>query len=351
MTPFRSILVATDFSVDGNNAVRRAALLAQQHDARLSMLHVVNPAGFKPLRDWFSRSIDIDLKTAQARATLRRFAAEIVGRHDVVANFEVLVGDAFEELLRASERVDLVVLGQRGKSPLKDLVIGKTADRLLRTCRTPVLVVKQAVEAPYRRVLVPVDFTPCSDAAVRAAAVLAPGVGIHVFHAISSTREAVLREADVPEAVIRESRAREEAGVSARMRRSVARLGLDSRRMSFVLGRGPAARSTLLQAQTLSADLIVAGKQGRSTVAGFLLGSVSSRLLAGSSCDMVIIPRPVCEPVPSRASAFVRPAGHGAAIDTASLARDAAALAGALTSAQVPAAATRARESSQRRHV
>ena len=31
MTPFTSILAATDFSIDGNNAVRRAALLAHEH--------------------------------------------------------------------------------------------------------------------------------------------------------------------------------------------------------------------------------------------------------------------------------------------------------------------------------
>jgi nucleotide-binding universal stress UspA family protein len=343
MTPIRSILVATDFSVDGNNAVRRAALLAQKHDARLSLLHVVNPAGNKPLREWFSRSIDIDLKSAQARATLRRLVAEIVGKYDVVANIEVRVGDVLEEMLRASEQADLVVLGKRGNHTIKSLVIGETADRLLRTCRSRVLIVKQSADGPYRRVLVPVDFTSASDAAVHAASALAPGAGIQVFHAISSTREAVLREADVPESVIRESRAREEAGVIARMRRSVAKLGLDSRRMSFALGRGPAARSALYKAQTLSADLIVAGKQGRSTIAAFLLGSVSSHLLAGSICDMLIIPRPVSKPLPNPALE-VHSSGHVAAIDTASLARGAAAWATAMTNAQVPAAPSHALE-------
>lgn len=342
MTPIRSILAATDFSVDGTNAVCRAALLAQRHGARLSLLHVVDPAGFGPLRGWFSRSTDIDLKTSQARSTLRQFAAEVIGRYDVMATFEVRVGDALEELLRASERADLVVLGQRGKNPLKDLVIGKTADRLLRTCRTPVLVVKQSVEGPYRRVLVPVDLTPCSDAAVRVAATLAPELGIRVFHAVDSTPDAMLRRADVPEAVIRRSKERQDAGISARIRRGVAKLGLDSRRMSFVLARGPAVRLTLLQAQELRADLIVAGRQGHSTMARFLLGSVSSRLLAESSCDMLVVPRPVDLPIPSRVLAQVRSSRRDTPIDTAGLARGAAALAAAMTNAQVPAAATRA---------
>jgi nucleotide-binding universal stress UspA family protein len=85
MTPFTSIVVATDFSIDGNHAVRRAALLAHAHRARLKLVHVVDPAGCKPLRDWFSPSIDIDLKAAQARESLRRFAVEIAGRYDLPA--------------------------------------------------------------------------------------------------------------------------------------------------------------------------------------------------------------------------------------------------------------------------
>lgn len=343
MNSLRSILAATDFSVDGNNAVHRAALLARQHGARLSILHVVTPAGSNPWRGWLWRSIDIDHESAQARATLRRFADEITSRHDVVAKVEVRIGDANAELLRASESVDLLVLGERGNNPFKDLLIGKAAHRLLRTCRTPVLVVKQAAQGPYRRVLVPIDFTPSSNTAIRSAASLAAGASIQFFHALSPKREAVLREADVPTDIIREYRSREEAGARARMRRGVARLGLDSRSTSFALGRGPVVQSTLLQAQALDADLIVAGKQRRSKVAGFFLGSVGSRLLAASRCDTVIVPNPLREPQSSSA------ADRNAVIETASLHRGAAALADALTSAQAPATTKHGRQSSQRR--
>ena len=103
--------------------------------------------------------------------------------------------------------------------------------------------------------------------------------GMHVFHAINSRREAVLRDADVPEHVIRETRLMEEGAINARMRRKVARLGLDSTPMNYALAYGPPVRSTLRHAHMLGADLIVAGKQGRSSLGSFLLGSVSSRVL------------------------------------------------------------------------
>lgn len=331
MTSFNSLLVATDFSVDGNNAVRRAALLAHEHGARLHVLHVLDAAGCKPLRDWFSPKIDIDLKAAQARAALRRVAVEISGAYDVTPTVEVVAGDPLDELLRASEGADMVVLGQRGRGRFKGLLVGTTVDRLLRTCRRPVLVVKTAVEQPYRRVLVPIDFTASSDAAIRVAARMRREAVMHVFHAIHSRREAVLRDADVPEHIIRETRLREEAGRSARMRRKVAGLGLDSTPMSFALAHGPAVSSTLLHAQELGADLIVAGKQGRSSLGGFLLGSVSSRVLSGSECDMLVVPRPRNESPPRAASARAPRLVSLAHPDNAAPAQQAAAHAAALT--------------------
>lgn len=206
MTSFKSLLAATDFSVDGNNAVRRAALLAHEHGARLHILHVVKSAGCKPLRDWFYPSLDVDLRTAQARGALQRVAVEITGAYDVAPTIEVLVGDPFESLLRASERADLVLLGRRGRSRFGSLLVGRTAERLLRTCRRPVLVVRTPVEQPYGQVLVPIDFTASSDAAIRVAAQLRREARMQVFHAINSQRDAVLRDADVPEHIISETR-------------------------------------------------------------------------------------------------------------------------------------------------
>ena len=292
MTSFKSLLVATDFSADGNNAVRRAALLAREHGAGLHILHVLKVAGFKPLREWFSPTINIDLKVAQARDALRRVAVEISGAYDVAATTEVTVGDPLETLMQASKGADLVVLGQRGHRRLEGLLGGGTVDRMLGTCHCPVLVIKSPVQQAYRRILVPIDFTACSDAAIQVAAGMRGDSSMLVFHAINSRREAALRSADVPEHIIREARLMEEARTNARMRRKVANLGLDETRMKFALTYGPPVRSTLNHARSLGADLIVAGKQERSTMGGFLLGSVSSDVLSGSNCDMLIVPRP-----------------------------------------------------------
>lgn len=309
MNPITSILAATDFSLDGNNAVRRAARLAYEHGARLHVLHVLKPDGCKPLREWFSPTTDLDLKGAQARAALRRVATEILGAYDVAASVEVVVGDPFTTLLHAAERFGLVVLGRRGHSRLDALLIGRTADRMIRTCRPPVLVVRKGVQTPYRQLLMPVDFAPGSDPVWLSAARLAGDAPVQVFHATDGYRELQLRRAAVDEALVHDLREKEAAAACARMRRVAARLGLDRTQWSFSAGPGPAAPAALERARVLGADLIVAGKQGRSTLGEFLLGSVSGCVLAGAGCDVLIVPRPRGAPAPSPAPASGPPAG------------------------------------------
>lgn len=186
MTPFTSILAATDLSVDGNNAVRRAALLAHEHGASLRILHVLNEAGGKPLRNWFAPAVGIEVRVAQARQAVRRLAVETSAACDLTASVEVAVGDPFETLMRASEPVDLVVLGRRGHGIFNGLLAGRTVDRVLRVCPRPVLVVKSPVQGRYRRVLVPIDFTASSDAALRVADRLRRDLAMHVLHAVDA---------------------------------------------------------------------------------------------------------------------------------------------------------------------
>ncbi len=306
MVPFKFILAATDFSDPAQHAVHRAALLAQRHGARLGLVHVVNPAPFGRVREWLGPSAALALRVEERRARLRALAAQLAAVHGVAAQLELRIGNSFEELHRAAARADLLVLGQRRRHPLAERVLGGCALRLADTCRQPLLVVRQAASGAYRRILVPTDFTPASDVAAVVAAALEPEIDLQIFHACDASGDLLMREADVSESVIRDCRARQEEGLVARMRRSVARLGLDSRRMSFALGRGSPVAATLRQAQAAGAELIVTAKARRSLAGITVPGSVN-RLLRRARCDMLIVPGrlrdPRQAPAPASASA------------------------------------------------
>lgn len=90
----------------------------------------------------------------------------------------------------------------------------------------------------------------------------------------------------------------------ARMRRSMAQLGLDSHRMSFALGRGSPVKATLRQAEDLNVDVLVASRQRRGRMATSVLGTINS-LLTRSRCDMLIVSGRVRDPRHPQAAAVL----------------------------------------------
>ncbi|MBE7418397.1 MAG: universal stress protein [Ideonella sp.] len=290
MTMLKSILAATDFTPHGRHAVQRAARLAREHGARLEIVHVLESAGSRALRHWFGSSPDRAGNVEHAQHTLQRMAHELAHSHGVVASVSVVAGVAFEVLLQASRSVAMVVLGRRDRGRLESALIGSTTDRLLDACARPVLVVKMPAHSPYERLLAPIDFSGSADAAVRLAAGVARDASLQVFHAIGSRCPTPSLADDAAARALGTTRLRAEDGAAARMRRRVARLGLDSTRISFAATHGPAADAALRQAIALDADLIVAGKRGQP--GQWPAGSVSRALLAGAACDVLIVPRP-----------------------------------------------------------
>lgn len=343
MTPFKSILVATDFSVPANNAVRRAALLASQHGVRLCVVHVVVPPSRVHVRRWLLPVPDLDGRLDNAHRQLQELAVELKHRYDLTPSIELRTGEVREELHRASARADLLVLGQRSRSALVEMVLGSTAQRLVECSRRPVLVVKQEAQGSYRRALVPIDFTPASDAAAFVAATLAPDLDMQVFHALDSTIGAVMHDVDVNASVIRESLAKEENIVLARMRRSMTRLGLDSRKLRFAVGRGSPVKATLRQAQSLNADVLVATKLRRGRVATSVLGSINS-LLARSPCDMLMVSGWVRDPRQPQPAAALRPVARAVGISMARADRAHATPGSSWMRSQLPAEACMARQ-------
>jgi nucleotide-binding universal stress UspA family protein len=301
-------LAPVDFTFPMGHALRRAALIAADHAAEIVLLHVVSRGGFEPLRKWLAPR-NVDAEATHARAKLDRLAADLGGTHRIQVHSQLRIGDRYEEIADAARRTDLVVLGANRRNALRDFVVGTPAVRLLRTAERPVLIVKQPPLHRYRRVLVPVDFSESSAAALRIGAGVAHRGVLHVFHALDTWQESKLRAADVAPDIVEQHRARAMQQAYRRMRTLVA-AAAPSAANCFSVERGDAARLILGEAHTNDADLIVIGKTGLSAVADFLLGSVVQRVLRDASCDTLLVParspavdlassrRCLCAPVP-----------------------------------------------------
>lgn len=290
MSTIQSLLAATDFSDHGRHAVRRAGLLAAAHQARLTLMHVMNGPSLEALRSVFRVPEGAEARlVAEARQALDELAAALAGEVRPAPVTQVRIGRVLDELLAASGQADLLVLGARGWNPVRDVLLGSTADRLLRKCRRPVLVVKRAPRERYRRVLVPVDFSPCSAAALQLALHIAPGAEITVVHAFEVPFEGKLWLADVAEEKIGEYRSQARQQALDQIDLLLRETGADPSRTRRVVAQGDAAPLILAEETGRDADLIVIGKHGRSLIEETLLGSVTRHVLADANCDVLVV--------------------------------------------------------------
>jgi nucleotide-binding universal stress UspA family protein len=285
-----SIVVGVDFSEDSAAAVGRAALLAEQFEGRLRLLHVLSPDDLQPvMADPALRPVMEERLLAFARRRLEGLLAPLPERVRQHATVAVAVGEVHEECVAAARTADLLVVGPRGTNPLRNLFIGSTADRLLRSSPCPVLVVKRSPTGPYASAVLPLDGPERAQDALAAAARWAPHAALVGVHAMRVPMESTLRLAGADEDAIARVRARarqEAAGRFAGLEPPTEPPG----RWRLALAEGDPTPVILDVATAATADLVVIGRQGRAPWHEFLLGSVTRRVLATADCDVLVVP-------------------------------------------------------------
>ena len=281
-------VAATDFSRDAGYACRRAALLAAEHGARLELLHVVGKAPLDALRQAFRRKpAHVASLVEDLRQTLARAGAALAQRTGASIEARVEIGAVQDIIVRECRRADLLVLGARGTNPLRDAILGTTAERLLGKCRRPVLVVKRPPEQAYARTLIAMDFSPAAKGALRAALRLAPEATFTAVHAYDVPFEGKLRLAGVEEETIDAYRFQAARKAAAAIRALGEKTGIH---LAHAVYPGHPPLLILEKERTLRSDLIVLGKAKRSAATELLLGSVSRHVLADCRGDVLVVP-------------------------------------------------------------
>ncbi len=292
MAELKHILAATDLSAPARHAVERAALVAAGNDAALAMIHIANLAPLDQIRQLLSSEperLEQDL-VDQLRESLRTLGASIHERFGITPALRVATGDLLPELLNhaATLPADLLVLGARGSSFLRHILLGTTAERLLSSSRVPMLVVKQPPHEPYRQLLVPVDFSASSLRALRLARTIAPRADISVLHVFEVPFEGQLRYAGVDESKIEHYRAIAHNQAWEKLRQLRSSADLDDARVELLVRQGDVSQRILEQEQEADCDLIVIGKHGKDAIEELLLGRVTRHVLTEAQGDILV---------------------------------------------------------------
>jgi nucleotide-binding universal stress UspA family protein len=175
---FRHILVATDFSEASRRALSDALALAARYDAPLSVVHAVPQ---EPTLINLESPKDLDLARQGSQRRMREFLSDIGPHHQIQHIFLRTgpVAKVLDSLIR-EEKIDLLVIGTRGRGGLRKLTLGSVAEELLRVAPCAVLTVGPKADggicaqlADFRTILFATDFGPGSRKALGLALKLA----------------------------------------------------------------------------------------------------------------------------------------------------------------------------------
>lgn len=207
----------------------------------------------------------------------------------------VRTGDAAEEILRAATETGarMLVIATHGRSGLGRWVYGSTAGRLLRAAHVPVLAVgpqarpRSTNAAEIKHLMVPLDGSPLSEAALPVAEILAKALGAKVS-LVRIVRWAVdSYPYTLPAAYVPELDEEVERGAQAYLRRMQEQLqgNVDA----FVV-RGAVADGLLDFVEKQAIDLVVMTTHAREGFARAALGSTADRMLQGKAPVLLVRP-------------------------------------------------------------
>jgi nucleotide-binding universal stress UspA family protein len=138
---YQNILVLTDFSKDSDEAVRAAVEFAEKYDGRLTILHVIRDETHLSfvLSDSEYHNLTRKLE-AHAEAMFAEMETRIAGLKEYGYTRKVRKGIPYIGCLYEIEngRYELVFAGSHGRSDLKKIFMGSTAEKVLR--RSPISV-------------------------------------------------------------------------------------------------------------------------------------------------------------------------------------------------------------------
>lgn len=299
MPGYAKILVPTDFSPPADAAAQLASWLARHSGASLVLAHVlsdlhkaVHHSSLKARMDMFYGEGELLEREIREKSDARlKHLAEQLGS-GIQFRTETLLGEPFVEIIHAvqQETFDLVMMGTRGASAWQRILIGSTAQRLIRKCPSSVWIVKADHSQPPKAILAPTDLSEVSRRAVLEAQWIAErsGATLHVLH--------VVDEGDIPQGFLEAK----PAGKSSRSLRNEIKAEAKQRFDDFLAALpattaprqaeatwGTPWREIKRLATKLKVDLIALGTVGRSGIEGVFLGNTAEKVL--TTCDASIL--------------------------------------------------------------
>jgi nucleotide-binding universal stress UspA family protein len=294
----RNVLVPIDFSAPSLEAIEAALPLIKHFGADLHLVHVFEPdypASSMVAIPLVVPELEVGERVRRLRDVAKDYSVPL--RRE---NIRAIKGRPFEEICRLAQEIDidLIVIATRGNTGLKHLLLGSTAERVVRYSPCPVLVVrgsdskkKSAQQlATFRKILVPVDFSDCSMKGLEYAKKLAREfrAKLILLHSIALQYYVASDEYaryDLPLLLEQIDEAAKQ-----QMRDLVQQTNWNGVEVETSIQIGHAGQQICVEAGDRKADLIAISTHGRTGFEHVLLGSTAEYVVRHASCPVLVVP-------------------------------------------------------------
>jgi nucleotide-binding universal stress UspA family protein len=271
--PWGKLMVCTDASDEGQNAVAAALELAQACDSQVFAVQVLQivpefQAVVPDLRATLEKGVQENMAVIKAAADKMGVALKTVTPQGQLPHATIVA--TADEI-----RPDLIIMGRCGKTTLARILMGNVTARVIGHSPINVLVVPRGGMLGFQRILVASDGSPYSESAWKLALAMAKQAKSRLI-GVAVAQE----EGDIIEA-------------KAIIHRMLTAASLARVPFKGVSPQGvPPDEGIVQQAIKNEVDLIIVGSYGRTGLKKLLMGSVTERVIGASPCPILVVKQP-----------------------------------------------------------
>lgn len=284
----KNLLVCTDGSEYSEGAVREAIRLAKTTGASLTVLSVID---FNPEFQALAPDL-VDKMEADIRKHLNEVKEKAAAESMKVQAFTLLSTAPYIGIAREAEKVgaDLIIMGRRGKTGLKRLLMGSVTKRVIGHAPCSVLVVPREARIECKKILCATDGSVYGNSAAAEAVMIAKRyvaelTFISVVHA-ESTSPLDIVHSQMHRDLIAENELR---AAETAIKLATEQADKENVKCDSMVLAGKSYEVIVGTASEKGSDLIVIGSHGRTGVDRLLMGSVAERVVGTSECAVLVV--------------------------------------------------------------
>lgn len=303
-----TILAPTDFSPESMRALEYASLLLKLFRGTLHLVYVHEtdyayavPAILTP-----PPVISVDGIERYYQAKLKKLATRY-SPADAAAETHVKMGRAFDQICKLADQIEarLIVISTHGRTGLKRMFLGSTAERLVQHARCPVFVVRERerdfadlqqstdkkATSRKMKMLVPVDFSECSRQGLSYALSFARPWNAEIILLHTIQIQPFIEPSHYAAYDQTPSLAAIERAAKGQMLKLVRKTEFGGVPYKTDIQIGRPAEQICQSAEDREIDLIVVSTHGHTGLEHVLIGSVAEHVVRYAHCPVLVVPR------------------------------------------------------------